>query len=45
MLRRLTPSARDGDGDSRRRHTFAAVDAIGRTLPDVEVTTAWASPR
>jgi hypothetical protein len=26
------------------RHTFAAVEAIGRTLPHVEVTTAWGQP-
>jgi hypothetical protein len=25
-------------------NTFAAVEAIGRTLPDVEVATAWGSP-
>ena len=24
--------------------TFAAVEAIGRTLPDVKVTTAWGQP-
>ena len=44
MPRRPTSSAHDGDGDTRRRHTFAAVEAIGRTLPDVEVTTAWGQP-
>lgn len=38
------PSAREGDGDKRRGHTFAAVEAIGRALPDVEVTTAWGQP-
>ena len=27
-----------------RGHTFAAVEAIGRALPDVEVTTAWGQP-
>jgi len=27
-----------------RGQTFATVDAIGRTLPDVEVTTAWGQP-
>jgi hypothetical protein len=40
MPRRPTSSAREGDGDKRRRHTFAAVEAIGGALPDVEVTTA-----
>ena len=44
MPRRPTSSAHDGEGDTRRRHTFAAVEAIGRTLPDVEVTTAWGQP-
>ena len=28
----------------RKTPTFAAVEAIGRTLPDVEVTTAWGQP-
>ena len=32
------------DGDKRRGHTFAAIEAIGRALPDVEVTTAWGQP-
>jgi len=27
-----------------RGHTFAAVEAIGRALPNVEVTTAWGKP-
>jgi hypothetical protein len=27
-----------------RGRAFAAVEAIGRTLPDVEVTTAWGQP-
>jgi hypothetical protein len=27
-----------------RRHTFKTVEAIGRALPDVEVTTAWGQP-
>ena len=27
-----------------REGTFAAVEAIGRALPDVEVTTAWGQP-
>ena len=44
MPKRLASSAREGDGDARRGHTFAAVEAIGRTLPDVEVTTAWGQP-
>jgi hypothetical protein len=45
MPRRPVSSAREADGD-KREHTFAAVEAIGRALPDVEVTTAWgpASP-
>jgi hypothetical protein len=44
MPRRPTASAREGDGDKRSGHTFAAVEAIGRALPDVEVTTAWGQP-
>src|SRR5947199_4478758 len=44
MPRRPTSSARESDGDKRRAHTFAAVEAIGRALPDVEVTTAWGQP-
>lgn len=44
MPRRPTSSAPEGDGDKRRGHTFAAVEAIGRALPDVEVTTAWGQP-
>jgi hypothetical protein len=28
----------------RRGHTFRAVAAIGRALPDVEVTTTWGQP-
>jgi hypothetical protein len=39
-----TSSAREGDGDKRRGHTFAAVEAIRPHLPDVEVTTAWGQP-
>ena len=27
-----------------RGHTFKTVEAIGRTLPDVEVTTTWGQP-
>ena len=27
-----------------RGHTFATVEAIGRALPNVEVTTAWGKP-
>jgi len=27
-----------------RGHTFGTVEAIGRTLPDAEVTTAWGQP-
>jgi hypothetical protein len=44
MPRRTNSSAREGDGDKRSGHTFAAVEAIGRALPDVEVTTAWGQP-
>jgi len=44
MPRRLALSAREGDGAKRRGYTFAAVEAIGRALPDVEVTTAWGQP-
>jgi hypothetical protein len=43
MPRRPISSAREADGD-KREHTFAAVEAIGRALPDVEVTTAWGQP-
>ena len=44
MPRIPTSSAREGDGDKRHGHTFAAVEAIGGALPDVEVTTAWGQP-
>jgi hypothetical protein len=44
MPRRPSSFAREGDGDKRRGRTFAAVEAIGRALPDVEVTTAWGQP-
>jgi hypothetical protein len=44
MPRKPTSSARQGVGDRRRGHSFAAVEAIGRALPDVEVTTAWGQP-
>jgi hypothetical protein len=44
MLRKPTSSARQGVGVKRRGHSFAAVEAIGRALPDVEVTTAWGQP-
>ena len=44
MPRRLTSSAGAGDGATRGVHTFAAVEAIGRALPDVTVTTAWGQP-
>lgn len=27
-----------------RRNVFSRVEAIGKTLPDVEVTTSWGSP-
>ena len=44
MPGRSPSAARAGDGATRREHTFAAVEAIGRALPDVEVTTAWGQP-
>ena len=44
MPRRHRSSARAGDGATGRKHSFAAVEAIGRTLPDVKVTTAWGQP-
>lgn len=44
MPRRPTSSARQGVGEKRRGHSFAAVEAIGRALPDVDVTTAWGQP-
>src|SRR5688572_18818316 len=44
MPRKPPSSPRTADGDKRRGHTFAAVEAIGRALPDVEVTTAWGHP-
>ncbi len=44
MPRIPTSSPREGDGDKRRRHPFAAVEAIGGALADVEVTTAWGQP-
>jgi hypothetical protein len=44
MPRRPTSSAREGDDGKRHGHTFAVVEAIGRDLPDVEVTTAWGQP-
>ena len=44
MPGRPTSPAPEGGGDKWRGHTFAAVEAIGRALPDVEVTTAWGQP-
>jgi hypothetical protein len=44
MPRKRNSSPRASDGDTRSGHTFAAVEAIGRTLPDVDVTTAWGHP-
>jgi hypothetical protein len=44
MPKRPSASAPAGNGDQRRGHTFAAVEAIGRALPDVEVTTAYGQP-
>jgi hypothetical protein len=41
------PTRQDGVKMARamaRRTTFKAVEAIGRTLPDVEVATAWGQP-
>jgi hypothetical protein len=35
---------RTADDAKHRGHTFADVEAIGRALPDVEVTTAWGQP-
>lgn len=43
-MSRLPSSASEEGGDKRRGHTFAAVEAIGRALRDVEVTTAWGQP-
>ena len=44
MLRRPTSSTREQNGHKHRGHSFAAVEAIGRALPGVEVTTAWGQP-
>ena len=44
MPRRPTSSAGQGVGEKRRGHSFAAVEAIGRALPGVDVTTAWGQP-
>jgi hypothetical protein len=44
MAKRPGSPARERDDDERRGHTFAAVEAIGRALADVEVTTAWGQP-
>jgi hypothetical protein len=41
--KKLTSSRRAGR-PAGRGQTVAAVEAIGRTLPDVEVTTSWGSP-
>ena len=37
-------SARNGPREMPRGHTFRTVEAIGRVLPDVEVTTTWGKP-
>ena len=44
MRRKRTSPASDKAADKSRGHTFAAVETIGRALPDVEVTTAWGKP-
>jgi hypothetical protein len=44
MPRTPTSSSSGADDGKRRGHTFAAVERIGRALPDVEVTTAWGQP-
>ena len=44
MPRTTTSRARTRAASANGGHTFAAVEAIGRTLPDVEVTTAWGQP-
>ena len=44
MSKAPTSRARAARGDTRRAHTFAAVEAVGRHLPDVKVTTAWGQP-
>ena len=44
MSKAPTSRARAARGDTRRVHTFAAVEAVGRDLPEVEVTTAWGQP-
>lgn len=43
MRRKSVSPAREGDG-GQGRHTFATIEAIGRALPNVEVTTAWGQP-
>jgi hypothetical protein len=44
MARKPNSSPRETDRDKPRGHTFAAVETIGRALPDVDVTTAWGQP-
>src|SRR4030095_7539519 len=44
MPRKQASSVRQGGGEKRRGEPSAAVEAIGRALPDVEVTTAWGQP-
>jgi hypothetical protein len=44
MPKRPNSPARERDDDKRRGLTFAAVEAIGRAIPDVEVTIAWGQP-
>jgi hypothetical protein len=44
MPRRSTAREREKPAGTHGVHTFATVEAIGRTLPDVEVTSAWGQP-
>ena len=44
MPRKPTARTREKAVSAHAGHTFASVEAIGRTLPDVEVTTAWGQP-
>jgi hypothetical protein len=42
--RRSRPSRRTPRGSTSQQRAFAGVEAIGRTLPGVEVGTAWGQP-
>ena len=44
MPSKPTSPARPAVVAKRRGHSFAAVEAVGRALPGVEVTTAWGQP-